>query len=51
MYYNWFLINTEAFSQLLIGVRNLYLDLEELSDLLINVGIEIDGEIAETLDA
>jgi len=44
-------LDREAFSQLLIGVRNLYLDLEELSDLLINVGIEIDGEIAETLDA
>ena len=34
--------NRQAFSQLLVGVRNLYLDLEELQDLLIEVSNEID---------
>ena len=34
---------SEAFSQLLVGVRNLYIDLEELQDLLIEVSNEIDG--------
>ena len=32
-----------AFSQLLVGVRNLYLDLEELQDLLIDISNEIDS--------
>ena len=35
-------LDRQAFSQLLVGVRNLYLDLEELQDLLIEVSNEID---------
>ena len=35
-------LDRQAFSQLLVGVRNLYLDLEELQDLLIDVSNEID---------
>ena len=34
-------LDRQAFSQLLVGVRNLYLDLEELQDLLIEVSNEI----------
>ena len=36
-------LDRQAFSQLLVGVRNLYIDLEELQDLLIEVSNEIDG--------
>ena len=36
-------LDRQAFSQLLVGVRNLYLDLEELQDLLIEVSNEIDS--------
>ena len=35
-------LDRQAFSQLPVGVRNLYLDLEELQDLLIEVSNEID---------
>lgn len=35
-------LDRQAFSQFLVGVRNLYLDLEELQDLLIEVSNEID---------
>lgn len=35
-------LDRQAFSQLLVGVRNLYLDLEELQELLIEVSNEID---------
>ena len=37
-------LDRQAFSRLLVGVRNLYLDLEELQDLLIEVSNEIDGK-------
>lgn len=37
-------IDRQAFSQLLVGVRNLYLDLDELQNLLIEVSNEIDGK-------
>ncbi len=36
-------LDRQAFSQLLVGVRNLYLDLEELQDLLIDISNEIDS--------
>ena len=36
-------LDRQAFSQLLVGVRNLYLDLEELQDLLIDILSEIDS--------
>ena len=36
-------LDRQAFSQLLVGVRNLYLDLEGLQNLLIDVSNEIDG--------
>ena len=36
-------LDRQAFSQLVVGVRNLYIDLEELQDLLIEVSNEIDG--------
>lgn len=36
-------LDRQAFSQLLVGVRNLYLDLEELNDLFIEVSKELDG--------
>ena len=36
-------LDRQAFSQLLVGVKNLYLDLEELQDLLIEVSNEIDS--------
>ena len=35
-------LDRQAFSQLLVGVRNLYLDLEELNDLFIEVSKELD---------
>ncbi len=35
-------LDRQAFSQLLVGVRNLYLYLEEVQDLLIEVSNEID---------
>ena len=36
-------LDRQAFSQLLVGVRNLYLDLEELNDLFIEVSKELDN--------
>ena len=36
-------LDRQALSQLLVGVRKLYLDLEELQDLLIEVSNDIDG--------
>lgn len=36
-------LDRQAFSQLIVGVRNLYLDLEELNDLFIEVSKELDN--------